>query len=122
MSVGTATMTEPTPTQALIMAKAILATPAQWCQGAVAKSATDVETCTHYPDAYSFCAFGAVTRAMDILYPTDGRKYYRLLDICTDFLRAVGMEPSVNDAPHTTFEDVHRAFDKAIALSMEPSP
>lgn len=118
MTTNAAIATDPTPTRILITAKAILATPAEWCKGAIARTATGEEVDSRLPAAVSFCAFGAINRAVDIVCP-EATNFYILLDACTDIMQDAGMSPTVNDMPNTTFADVHKAFDIAIALSME---
>lgn len=120
MNAATAT-SDPTPTQVLILAKALLASPANWCQGDAGQDSSGAAALVDHTEAVAFCAFGAVWKAARTLVDpnTFHTQWARLEGKAGDYLRAVDMTIDQNDDPNTTFADVHAAFDKAIALSME---
>lgn len=110
MSAETAT-TDPTPTQVLILAKSILSDPSKWTKGAEGR---DVWlNAVNFEHAESFCVHGAVLKAAHTLGVCSAQAQHLLCE--------VGMSIAGNDADETTFADIHKALDKAIALSMEIS-
>lgn len=114
MNAATATP-EVTPTQVLILAKALLSDESKWTKGAAARNARG--TAVPLALAVSFCVLGATWRASSILCHRDEDLEYE----AEVLLCRAGMTASFNDASTTTFADIHKKLDEAIALSMEAS-
>lgn len=54
-------------------ARARIADPARWTQGALARDANGEETCAGYPNAVRWCAIGALYAEQPYRYRRDGR-------------------------------------------------
>jgi hypothetical protein len=103
-------------TYLLIEARAVIAEPFRWCQGATARDDNGEEISPLYDEAAQFCIYGALYRAAGTVNQDN------TLILCTDLLKWVANVDSVSDwqdDPERTHAEVLVAFDWAIALSYE---
>ena len=118
------TATAPTPRDLLVEARTLIARPEAWTQGAGARDADGEPVGVEHEDAVSWCATGALNRAMyrhvDSLEvpPPLQRARGRAETILTDTVRALTLghyteATTYNDA--TNHACIVHAFDIAIA-------
>lgn len=116
-----------TPEQVLVGAKALIADPAKWTKGALARRADGSEGSpalrSYYPGGpvmvdetlTCFCTFGAILRVAGDALATDSPSTIAL-GIFMRVNQRYENEPigKFNDDPSTTHADIMLAFDKAI--------
>lgn len=105
-----------TPLAHLTAARALLAPgPERWTQGAAVRYANGDRRCAII-DAVCFCSLGALWRAGGRDYYSDAERIlFETVLETTRFSNIV----SFNDAPETTYADVLRVYDLAIAAAGE---
>ena len=96
----------------LIAARALIAEPGRWTQGATARRAADnTSTGASSPDSARWCMRGAIQAANRGTWINENAAVERLCDVLGDPESLADW----NDAPERRHEDVLAAFDKAIA-------
>ena len=100
----------------LIHGKAVISSPHAWCKGSMAVTESGDKCQILSDSARSFCAEGALKRGWyDLEFKSgsiDSSYYSRARDLLED--ACGGSTTSFNDYPSTTYEDVLKAYDRAI--------
>ena len=114
-------------------ARALIAKPGSWCQGANARTADGRRVLAGAPDAVQFCAHGSLAKVYQEAYralkdhPEWGRSFRALADTFDEAkwavvqaahkLFGIGKRTGImtfNDLPERTHGEVLAAFDEAI--------
>lgn len=110
----------PNPLNAILRrAREIIADPARWTKGLLARDRTNHEVDLDHPSACKFCILGAVARAkIDLGYLGNNQvDPIRILwEVCSE-VQVTGSVHVFNDAPETKHEDVLRLLDAAIVVT-----
>lgn len=110
--------------ETLTKARALIANPAHWTEGALARKSDGTEIGWHDPEACCFCGEGAVMKACDVPRSFQGPNYL-LYRKAMDFLQYEGVQeragfpswqvPTIND--DLGHEALLKLFDKGIELA-----
>jgi hypothetical protein len=97
--------------EALIKARAEIAEPARWCQGAYARNSNGDQVCVGEEEACKFCGFGAIIRV------TGSAEWSPVVLAASDFLDGAGRGLFITwqDSKRRKHADVMARFDRAIA-------
>lgn len=97
-------------------ARALVARPGGWTQGAFAKTAKGIKCDVDEEDAECFCAYGAIRKSAS--HDMSLRLRMKSLVLTGQDCECVDMSMAIwNDQPNRTQQEVVAAFDAAIALA-----
>lgn len=97
--------------------RAVIADPAHWCKGTLARRSDGTSVIPEDEAACQFCALGAVRRAESLLTPDGGLSLATAMRALNTTGRSLGYcdISDLNDDKATPHDVVLSAFDRAIA-------
>jgi hypothetical protein len=104
-----------TPLEVLVRARERLSRPENWIKGDYAKDLGGNSVCSDSYSAVCWCILGAI--GDDTLEGNEEVIHHTLKTL--QALTPAYSVPDFNDDPNTTYEDVIRVLDKAIAITAE---
>lgn len=108
------------PSEVIINAKALIATPDKWTQRAPARDANGIREDPLDDRAVCFCIMGALLKASQkVSGGYNRRSFYESISIFDKIPEIPISIPVFNNSPGRKHEEVLELFDKAIALAQK---